>query len=104
MPLTGIPALAPRYDVQAPPSIEHKIPATPLAPAAAVAVTNCVPAVVAASVGPDSEIVGRTLSTLIVSVRKTGTCAASVAPITRFRGPLPYAAVSTGSFTAGAEH
>jgi hypothetical protein len=47
-------------------STEQEIPDTPLGPAPAVAVTYWVPAVLGASVGPESEIVGVWLSTSTV--------------------------------------
>ena len=59
---------APPCQRHAPPSTEHEIPATPDGPAVAVAVTYCVPAVEAASFGPDSETTGCWLSTSIVRV------------------------------------
>jgi hypothetical protein len=49
-------------------STEHEIPDTPLGPAPAVAFTYCVPAVLSASVGPESETVGVWLSTSTVLV------------------------------------
>src|SRR5947207_8929229 len=103
-PPTGTWTLAAAYHWLGPPSSEHEIPATPLGPAPAVAAMYWVPALDGASVGPESDIVGCSLSTLIVFEYKMGTPAASDAPITSGIGPLPYCAVSTCSLTAGAEH
>src|SRR5581483_4982879 len=96
--------LAAPYHWSGAPSSEHTIPATPLGPAPALAVMYWVPALEGASVGPASEIVGCTLSTLTVLESNTGRPAASPAPSTSRSEPLPYWLVSTGSLTAGAEH
>ena len=67
-PLTGTWAVAAGYHLAAPPSTAHEIPATPDGPAAAVAVTYCVPAVDGASAGPVKATVGCWLSIRIVLV------------------------------------
>ena len=63
--------------------------AIPEGPAAAVAVTYCVPALEGASVGPLSEIVGVELSMLIVLVGASVTPAAFVASSVNFAWPSP---------------
>jgi hypothetical protein len=85
---TAVPALG--YQRAGARSIEQAIPITPLGPAAAVACTYCVPSVVGASVGPESEIVGRWLSTWIVLVCLTEAPAPSMAVMVSGSAPRPY--------------
>jgi hypothetical protein len=65
-PVTGTDAAEPGYQWAGASSTEQEIPATPLGPAVAVAVTYCVPALLEASLGPDTETVGGWSSTSIV--------------------------------------
>jgi hypothetical protein len=62
-PETGAEAVRDGYQAAGPESTRQAIPATPEGPAAAVAVTYCVPAVEGASLGPASDKVVGWLST-----------------------------------------
>src|ERR1035437_705464 len=61
---TATRPLDPGYHWAGAPFSEHERPATPAGPAEAVAVTDCTPAVVGASVGPDMLTVTGSLSML----------------------------------------